>query len=215
MERFVKEATWKDLLLELVRKNEFDPWDIDISRLVEEYLATIRQIKLLDLRVPANMILAAAILVRLKSELLSLNEQEEQEVNEAEEKPVLYANSLLPRLRIPPKRKITLQELLEALDEAMKIKETREQSMAQNNIKMAISLPVEDIEEEAENVLKIIKDHEDRLHMITFSSLIMHAEGKDPLLQIFIPLLFLAQKGSIDIMQEVFFGEIIIKELGV
>jgi len=82
LEKFVEEATWKDILIDLVKKNELDPWDIDIALLVDKYLETIKKIKLLDLRVPANIMLASALLVRLKSDMLSLQESYEESSEE-------------------------------------------------------------------------------------------------------------------------------------
>ncbi len=211
LERLIQEATWKDMLIELVRKNELDPWDIDISKLVEEYLLAIRQIKLLDLRVPANMMLAAAILVRLKSELLNINEEQQEEAEMQEQRPELYADSLLPRLRLPPKRKITLTELISALDEAIKIKEEREEKLYREQSKQPIVLSPIDVEQEAEGLLQVIKAYADKMRMMTFSNLVELLANKNPLLEVFIPLLFLVQSGKADLIQETFYGEIIIK----
>ena len=104
----VNEATWKDLLIELVHKNMLDPWNIDIIDIVDKYVNAVKAMKVLDLRVPANIILAASILLRMKSEMLSINEPEEEEATEeVVHREVLEPESLTFRLRIPPKRRVT------------------------------------------------------------------------------------------------------------
>ncbi|MEM3211709.1 MAG: segregation/condensation protein A [Candidatus Micrarchaeaceae archaeon] len=211
LERFVKEVTWKDVLFDLVRKNEIDPWDIDISKLVDNYLAAIRTIKLLDLKVPANIMLAAAILVRLKSDMLNMEEEQEQEAIEPEQLPQLCADVLLPRARLPPKRRITLAELIDALDEAIKMKDRREQHFAESMRAMPFALSFFDVETEAEAIYKTLKQHADSEGLMTFPQLCVVIPDKNPLLEIFIPLLFLAQSGRIDVFQERFFGELFIK----
>ena len=89
IEKFVGEATWKDILVELVKKNELNPWDIDIIDIVGRYIDVVKGLKVMDLRVPANIILAASILLRLKSDMLELSEPltEEQMVEGAYERP--------------------------------------------------------------------------------------------------------------------------------
>jgi len=210
LEKFVEEATWKDILIDLVKKNELDPWDIDIALLVDKYLETIKKIKLLDLRVPANIMLASALLVRLKSDMLSLQESYEESSEEEVQKPQLAANSLVYKLRLPPTRKLTLNELISALEEAINIKEVREQKLAVAKTTMPMLIPGEDPEAEAEKVYATINKYADKAGTILLSSLIGFSNAKDPLVDVFIPLLFLASKGRIELIQESFFGEIII-----
>ncbi|MGC8676165.1 MAG: segregation/condensation protein A [Candidatus Micrarchaeia archaeon] len=211
LEQFVREATWKDLLFELVRRNAIDPWDINISKLVEEYLAAIRAIRLLDLKVPANMMLAAAILVRLKSDMLNLEDEEQPQAEEEQPQQQLLADVLTPRVRLPPKRKITLAELISALDEAIKTKESREQKFAEMQRPVPFAVSIADVEAEANAVYETLKKHADSTGMLTFSELCAISPEKNLLLELFLPLLFLAQSGKVDLFQERFFGELLIK----
>ncbi|MEO2151724.1 MAG: 50S ribosomal protein L7/L12, partial [Thermococcus sp.] len=80
-----EEITPIDILLQLVQMGKVDPWNIDIVDLTEKYIQRLREMKELDLRVSARAILAASILVRMKSEAL-LYEEEESEEEEKEEK---------------------------------------------------------------------------------------------------------------------------------
>ncbi len=206
------ESTWRDLLIELVDKNRLDPWDIDIVELVGKYLETIKRYQVLDLKIPANIMLATSILVRLKSDAITFQDYEQQgEI--AEEiitgRPDIIVDPLNFRLRIPPKRRISLSELLTALDEAIQIKETRTTIIPKQPITLPITIESFDIEAETEKLFALIKKNVDKSKMITFSQLSSASEN-DVLLGLFIPLLFLAHQEKVSLIQEKFFSEIII-----
>ncbi len=206
------EATWRDLLLDLAEKNKLDPWNIDIIDIVDKYIDTVKKLRVLDLRVPANIILAAAILLRLKSNYISLQDYAEtEEASQAGfERPNIVVDTLNFRLRLPPTRKISLTELISALDEAMKIKETRLSPSEKPLPFIPIKLENFDIEAETEKLYDIMKENVDKSNMVTFSYLSRLSSINDPLLGLFIPLLFLAHKDKVTMIQEKFFSEIII-----
>lgn len=205
--------TWKDLLIGLVEKEKLDPWNIDIVEVVDSYIAVVKELKTMDLRVPANIILAASILLRLKSELLPIRYEEplvdEGMVVEGRIPPLVEELSL--RLRPPIKRKLSLTELIEALDEAMKIKETRATRQTEKPFEFPVTFNKINIEEDMNTLYDEIKRHADKEKMTTFSYLLGATEKEDVLLQLFIPLLFLANKGKISLIQEKFFEDIIIR----
>lgn len=204
------EAAWKELLIELVQKNQIDPWNIDLVEIVGKYVDAVKKLKIMDLRVPANIILAAAILLRLKSNLLNFEEEQEVEVDGvAIERPNVLVEELNFRLRLPPKRKLSLTELIEALEEAIQIKETR-QNTPIKKIEIPVSFSSADIEKEMEELYRKIRKNVGKDKMTTFNELTRLLTFNDVLLQLFIPILFLAHQGKITILQERFFGEIII-----
>ncbi|MCL4364957.1 MAG: segregation/condensation protein A [Candidatus Marsarchaeota archaeon] len=207
------ESTWRDLLIGLVDKNKLDPWNIDIVEIVDRYISTVKALKVMDLRVPANIILAAAILLRLKSNYISLQDYDEiGEMGIAEDvkKPDIIVDPLNLRLRLPPKRKISLTELIAALDEAMEIKLLKESPQQRPSIFVPIKLENFDIEAETERLYGIIKENVDKSNMVTFSYISRLSSINDILLELFIPLLFLAHRGKVGLIQEQFFSEIII-----
>jgi segregation and condensation protein A len=211
IEDFVKEATWKDVLVELVKKNELNPWDIDIVDLVERYIEVVKSLKVLDLRVPANIILAAAILLRLKSDTLELEEHpEEAQAQEDFTRPYVPVDELSIRLRLPPKRRVTLNELIGALEEAMKLKELKEVQAASETRMVPLVFDHADVEVEVEKVYSLVKRNLDASKMVTYSLLFDAAKSENSLLEVFIPLLFLACKDRVLLLQETFFGEIIV-----
>ncbi len=213
IEDFVREATWKDILSELVKKNELNPWDIDLVAIVEGYIDVVKHMKVLDLRVPANIILAAAILLRLKSDMLEIEEKQEAGESAEEEMlpPYVPADGLSVRLRLPPKRRVSLNELIAALEEAMKLKEYKEAQAASSYTKpVPLIFNHADVEVDVEKVLALVKKNIDGSKMVTYSLLCDAADSENPLLQVFIPLLFLANKNKVLLLQETFFGEILV-----
>jgi len=211
IERFVGEATWKDILVELVHKNQLNPWDIDLIDIVGKYVEVVKGLKVMDLRVPANIILAASILLRLKSDMLELDEPaEEMSPEEGAGRPYLPVDPLSIRLRLPPRRRVTLPELISALEEAMKLKEFKQARLDTAGMEFPLTLKRVDVEAEIEALFILLTQHADSSRMLTFSSLFELSQKPDALLDVFIPLLFLANKGKIVLLQESFFGEIVI-----
>ena len=212
IERFVGEATWKDILVELVKHNELNPWDIDIIDIVGKYVEVVKGLKVMDLRVPANIILAASILLRLKSDMLEFTEEVTGELlpDGIAGRPYVPVDPLSVRLRLPPRRRVTLPELISALEEAMKLKEFKAARLASAGMEFPLVLNRVDVEADIEALFMLLTQHADSSRMLTFSSLYELSQKPDALLDVFIPLLFLANKNRIALIQEEFFGEIVV-----
>src|SRR6202011_3911927 len=59
-----------DLLLDLVRKQDIDIYDIPIAKITSQYLAYVEKIRELDVNVAAEFIYMAAVLIHIKSKML-------------------------------------------------------------------------------------------------------------------------------------------------
>ena len=64
----VEYPDWKHMLLDLVRSEELDPNAIDVGRLAQLFLDRIRTLRENNLYVPANALLACAILLSMKAD---------------------------------------------------------------------------------------------------------------------------------------------------
>ncbi len=220
LEEFVSNATWRELLIELVATNRIDPWNVDIVEVVDSYIAAVKRMKVMDLRVPANMILAASILLRLKSETINLFEEPADGADGAEDmvpaegRVLPSIPELMPKFRMQPRRKVTLDELIGALEGAMKAKERRAERITLENTPMEFVVNMDDIDEKIESAYKLVASSADKKRMVTFMELSgKMPDGSSVLLDLFVPLLFLATDAKIAMFQEEFFGEIIIKLL--
>src|SRR5437868_9291050 len=59
-----------DLLLDLIRKQDIDIYDIPIARITALYLTYVERIRELDVNVAADFIYMAAVLIHIKSKML-------------------------------------------------------------------------------------------------------------------------------------------------
>ena len=64
------EITWQTILYDLVKSEEMDPWDIDISILSKKYLETVRKLQEMNFAISGKIVLASAILLKIKTQRL-------------------------------------------------------------------------------------------------------------------------------------------------
>lgn len=167
---FSREIGWQDIIYDLINTEQLDPWNVNIIILTDKYLEKINTLEETDFFVSSKVLLAAALLLRIKSELLlnkyikSIDEilfgkKEEKKysmerIELDEEIPELIPKSPMPRFR-----KVTLKELIESLNKAIitenrRIKKTiinknalRESSIALPKRKYSIKDKIKEIYE--------------------------------------------------------------------
>jgi segregation and condensation protein A len=72
-----------ELLIDLIKKNEMDVYNIEISVITKQYLDYLKQLKEFDLEIAGEFLVMAATLIYIKSKmLLPLTEEEEEEGGE-------------------------------------------------------------------------------------------------------------------------------------
>src|SRR5579883_3349204 len=59
-----------DLLLDLIRKQDIDIYDIPIAKITAQYLAYVEKLRELDVNIAAEFIYMAAVLIHIKSKML-------------------------------------------------------------------------------------------------------------------------------------------------
>jgi chromatin segregation and condensation protein Rec8/ScpA/Scc1 (kleisin family) len=161
--------------------------------------------------VPANIILACAILLKYKSNAIRFYDEpapvEDAMPVEASEEPV---QPLTLSWRIPPKRQITLQELVDEMERVIKYDtmERPKKTVAPLPM-MDLKLDNYDLEGEMVSLLGRIRGGADTEGIVLFSSLV-NGGGADGVISTMTPLLHLAQRKSILLRQDKFFGEIFI-----
>lgn len=127
---FGRELGWQEIIYDLINTEQLDPWDINIVILTDGYLAKIENLEEADFFVSSKVLLAAALLLRIKSEILLnkhiksiddilFGKKEEpkyimERIELDEEIPELIPRSPIPRLK-----QVTLNELMEALNKAI------------------------------------------------------------------------------------------------
>ncbi len=128
---FNREVGWQEIIYDLINTTELDPWNIDIGILVEGFLVKIQEYEEMDFFVSSKVLLAAALLLRIKSELILskymrtidnilFGEEEKQAPRELERIELdEEIPGLIPRSPMPRFRKVTLNELIESLNKAI------------------------------------------------------------------------------------------------
>lgn len=203
----IEQPTWKTIILDLVRKERMDVWAIDLVELSQKYLRRIQELKENNLRIPANAMLACAILLKLKSRTIKLPHEEEEK---EELPPIGELPELQPITRIK-ERTVTLNELLKEIEAV--IAKTKKKSSAIKAMEEVV-LPVphiseRDISNRLDEVYEKLVANADEQGLVLFSD-IVSAEKPLEVVTTFICLLFLAAKQRISLWQESFFGEIFI-----
>src|SRR3989338_3225268 len=68
------EITWQSMIYELIKSEQMNPWDIDISLLTKKYLETVQKLQEANFFISGKVLLASSILLRIKSDKL-INEE--------------------------------------------------------------------------------------------------------------------------------------------
>jgi segregation and condensation protein A len=214
----IEKQSWEEIIYYVVNVENLDPWNIDLVKLTNGFLKFLHEAKELDFRIPAKIVFVAAILLRLKSNYLSIFEEEEPE-EILEQKPMIYEEPPeLLALGIPlkrvPKRQITLEELINALRKALAVKERKE--ARRERLKKELQARIveeEDIEKRLEKLMmeidKLIKEL--NINKIEFRRIVKKWDTKN-IVYNFVPLLHLEQREKIITEQEKWFEEIFIRK---
>ncbi|WP_297535367.1 ScpA family protein [Thermococcus sp.] len=207
-----EEITPIDILLQLVQMGKVDPWNIDIVDLTEKYIQRLREMRELDLRVSARAILAASILVRMKSEAL-LRGDEEESKEKGEERIRVEVEPLTPPLR-RVERYYTFDDLVEALMDALEEAEKRKpRKKKREEIEEEVFVVDDfrvDIEKHVNRLYEIVRKlYEETGRPIRFWDLVFDPSPKI-IARTFLYLLFLSNMGKVELIQEEPFGEILV-----
>lgn len=233
--------TWQSMIYDLVSSENMDPWNIDLSLLANKFLEKLKKLKEMDLKISGKVLLAAAIMLRVKSYrfleedisaldnlIASVNNNQDEipfeeliyagengaidvsNLNILDEKPVLY-----PRTPQPRKRKVSVFDLVKALEKALEVYQRRPSKIVSNiEVKAPektrdISLVIKDV---YNKILDFFKKNK-KNSKLKFENLLSDKslENKEEKVFTFIPLLHLDFQRKIDLLQEIQFGDIEIK----
>jgi len=223
LEMVIKEESWEELIYNIVSYEGIDPWNVDIINLTDSFIKYIENLRFLDFRIPAKVVLVAAILLKLKSDVLSPIKGESMEyVPEAilttdefgQIREELSKLSLKPPIERHVKRKVTLEELVDSLRKAMKVEEKKETirrklgKRLRNEIgdEVDIEIRIKELMSEIDGLLTKLKSDK-----VEFSKIVEKWE-RDEIVRHFMPLLYLSSRGKVCTDQEEFFKEIFIQK---
>jgi segregation and condensation protein A len=223
---FNREIGWQDIIYDLINTEQLDPWDVDIVILTNKYLEKVQELEEADFFISSKVLLAASLLLRIKSEILlnkyirSIDDilfgRKEDTKKSSLERIELEDEipELIPRSPMPRFRKVTLKELLESLNKAIITENRRIKKEIVNKravIDSSLSLPKKNINirdkirEIFNNIISHFRENQDT-KKIPYSVFI----GEDPEKKIgyFSPLLHLEHQHKVWLEQEKHFDEI-------
>ncbi len=227
------ELSWQAIIYDLIRTEQLNPWDIDLAILANKYLETIQKLEELEegnFHISSKVLLAAAILLRMKSQILHENIKDIDELlfeNKNKLRDELVKNPqiitmdeediplIMPRTPLPRSRKVTLQELMNALDKAMNTENRRiKKNFSLNRARHAIDLAIFpkftfNLTKRIQNLFQRIKEFffKGKKEKIMFSELSPNNE-KIEKIGVFLPLVHLDHQQKIYLKQNEAFSEI-------
>ena len=223
-----EEVSWKTLLYDLVKTEQMDPWDINITLLSKKYLKTIKEMQEHDLRISGKIILAAAILLKMKSSHLlehgisqldllinqteeELDEELDEFTNSSRRRKNMEEYTLIPRNPQARNRKVSVNDLVQALEKAMA---SKKRILAKTR-PVQFKLPAKsvDIMEVINDVYHKISYYAKKEKKLTFTRLLPPKAGKQEKVYTFLPMLHLENQNKVVTTQKKAFDEIQIKLL--
>jgi segregation and condensation protein A len=221
-----------DLLLDLIRKQDIDIYDIPIARITAQYLAYVEKIRELDVNVAADFIYMAAVLIHIKSKML-LPRDPSAKAEELEDPRTELVNRLLEHEKFKSAAQMLLQkQQIEdavltnpAMKEFMDAEGTEPEIAAdvidlvktfQQILERVRTRPMLNVDEETVTVGQMIDYLRRRLALesrpIRLKQLLMRVPSRQALVCMFLALLEMVRLQAIQVRQDQMFGEIAVRK---
>jgi len=221
-----------DLLLDLVRRQNIDIYDIPIARITAQFLAYVEHLKASDVDTAGEFIYMSALLIHIKSKMLLPRSPDEAE-GAAEDPRRELVERLLEHERFRNAAQMLQQkrQLEEATWTNPGIREFREAGeddkeiaadtldlvrVFRQVIERARNRPVLDVEEDAVTVRQMIDFVRRRLMMedrpVALSKLLSHTRSVNAVIAMFLALLELVRLQAVLLRQDRSFSEIYVKK---
>ena len=221
-----------DLLLDLIRKQDIDIYDIPIARITAQYLAYVEKIRELDVNVASEFIYMAAVLIHIKSKML-LPRDPYATVEQQEDPRTELVNRLLEHEKFKSAAQMLLQkQQIEdavltnpSLKEFMDAEGTEPEIAAdvidlvktfQSVLERIRTRPVLNVDEETVTVGQMVEYLKRRLSLedrpVRLKPLLMRVPSRQALVCMFLALLEMVRLQAIQLRQERMFGEIAVRK---
>jgi segregation and condensation protein A len=221
-----------DLLLDLIRKQDIDIYDIPIAKITAQYLAYVEKIRELDVNIAAEFIYMAAVLIHIKSKML-LPRDPDATAEEQEDPRTELVNRLLEHEKFKSAAQMLLQkqQIEDAILSNPSLKEFIDADGAEPEIAADVidlvktfqqvlervrTRPVINVDEDTVTVGQMIDYLRRRLSLedrpIRLKQLLIRIPSRQALVCMFLALLELVRLQAIQVRQERMFGEIAVRK---
>lgn len=234
----ISNADWEDVLERFTE--DMDPWAIDIVVLADRYKSYIERLEQFDLEIPGRIIMIGAVLLRMKAEVLrkaydegedapedpteedmaeemeEMFDYEEEDLEDVEEGQLRIPEAIPePPVKKKAQRKVTLDELKDALNKAMEIGERREdrQETRKEAEDYGIEVEEDDISSKLDQLYNSLRDQfHSTKDAVTFTD-IVEQQNKQEQINKFVHIMHLETDAKVDCTQEEWLGDLKIKVL--
>jgi segregation and condensation protein A len=221
-----------DLLLDLIRKQDIDIYDIPIAKITAQYLTYVERLRELDVNVAADFIYMAAVLIHIKSKMLLPRDpaasSEEQDDPRAE-----LVNRLIEheKFRSAAQMLMQKQQIEDAVRSNPAIREFMEDEGIEPEIAADVidlvktfqqvlervrSRPIIQVDEETVSVSQMIGYLRRRLSLedrpIRLKQMLSTVQSRQALVCLFLAMLELVRLQAIQLRQDKLFGEILVRK---
>jgi len=220
-----------DLLLDLIRKQDIDIYDIPIAKITQQYLKYVENMKHLDVDIAAEFIYTASLLIHIKSKMLLPRDPDA--TGDAEDPRMELVNRLIEheRFRTAAQMLLQKQQIEEAVWTNPALKEFRDAEGAepelaadvvdlvrtfQQILNRARTKPSFDVAEDNVTVSQMIDYVRRRLSLeegpIRLKSLLRSLRSRTALVCAFLAILELIRLQAVLARQDSVFGEVVLKK---
>jgi segregation and condensation protein A len=221
-----------DLLLDLIRKQDIDIYDIPIAKITAQYLAYVERMKQLDVDVAAEFIYMASVLVHIKSKML-LPRDPDAPAAAAEDPRFELVNRLLEHEKFKTAAQMLLQkqQIEEAVVTNPALKSFRDDEGAepelaadvvdlvrtfQQVIERLKTRPMLEVNEDSITVAQMITYFRRRLMLedkpVRLKQILRTLNSHNALVCAFLAVLELVRLQAVQLRQDRLFGDILIRK---
>jgi segregation and condensation protein A len=221
-----------DLLLDLIRKQDIDIYDIPIARITAQYLTYVERMRELDVNIAADFIYMAAVLIHIKSKML-LPRDPLAPADTMEDPRGELVNRLLEHEKFKSAAQMLLQkqQIEDAIWSNPALKEFKdaegtEPELAADVIDLvktfqqildrARSRPILQVDEDTVTVGQMIDYLRRRLSLedkpVRLKQILRNIDSRQALVCMFLAMLELVRLQAVQLRQDRLFGEILIRK---
>ena len=221
-----------DLLLDLIRKQDIDIYDIPIAKITAQFLQYVERMKQFDVDVAAEFIYTASLLIHIKSKMLLPRDPDAPAGTEEDPREELV-NRLLEHEKFKSAAQMLLQkqQIEEAVWSNPALKEFKEAEGTEPELAADIidlvktfrtildrarDRPVLNVDEETVTVAQMLDYVRRRLMLeerpIRLKQMLRNVQSRSALICMFLALLELVRLQAILLRQDKVFGDIVLKK---
>lgn len=220
---FGEHISWQEIIYDLINSEQLDPWDINLVMLSQRYLEKIKELEEANFILSSKVLMVCSLLLRIKSELLIsyyiknldeilFNKKDESiEIIKQIEEDFEEVPALIPKTPLPRFKRVSLTELMAALNKAINTETRRETKRSEKReiyerAQLLIPKKTASLAQRIKDIHEKIIDILSKKEKVSFSE--FAGSKKEEKIDKFVPLLHLDTQNKLWLEQEKYLEEI-------